>query len=224
MAIALIAGYVDAYGLRVFATYVSYMSGNTTQTGSLIGQGDLRAALPSALAIIFFLIGSFAGTWLGHGGLRHARRLLFGVVAALLALVLALSGTGSLNAEVGIATLSLGMGMVNTTLSRVGSEPISLTFVTGTLNKIATHLALAARRERLPNPQGPGDSHLRRAGFLAAIWTGFLTGAILSAAAAGYFGAWVLLPAFLSLVILALFSTEPLPVHPDPAVSPASGT
>jgi uncharacterized membrane protein YoaK (UPF0700 family) len=62
--LALIAGYVDAYGLIAFATYVSFMSGNTTQTGSMVGQGNLVAALPSAVAIVFFVAGSFAGTWL----------------------------------------------------------------------------------------------------------------------------------------------------------------
>ena len=60
--LALIAGYVDAYGLIALGVYVSFMSGNTTQTGSLTGQGNVVAALPSALAIVFFLFGSFAGT------------------------------------------------------------------------------------------------------------------------------------------------------------------
>ena len=59
--LALIAGYVDAYGVIALGVYVSFMSGNTTQTGSLTGQGKVAAALPSALAIVFFLIGSFAG-------------------------------------------------------------------------------------------------------------------------------------------------------------------
>ncbi|HEY0551302.1 MAG TPA: DUF1275 family protein, partial [Verrucomicrobiae bacterium] len=31
--LALIAGYVDAYGFLAYGTYVSFMSGNTTQTG-----------------------------------------------------------------------------------------------------------------------------------------------------------------------------------------------
>jgi len=51
--LAMIAGYVDAYGYITFKTYLSFMSGNTTQTGSQIGQGDLAAAIPSLLAIVF---------------------------------------------------------------------------------------------------------------------------------------------------------------------------
>ena len=32
--LAMIAGYIDAYGLIRYQTYLSFMSGNTTQTGS----------------------------------------------------------------------------------------------------------------------------------------------------------------------------------------------
>ena len=117
--LALIAGYVDAYGLIALGVYVSFMSGNTTQTGSLTGQGNVAAALPSALAIVFFLFGSFAGTWLTHSGLRHSRRLLFGAASTLLAVIIGVTQLGWLDAEVGIAALSLAMGLMNTTLSHV---------------------------------------------------------------------------------------------------------
>ena len=93
--LALIAGYVDAYGLIALGVYVSFMSGNTTQTGLLTGQGKVVAALPSALAIVFFLAGVVAGTWLMLSGLRHSRRLLFGVVAALLAVPISASELGA---------------------------------------------------------------------------------------------------------------------------------
>jgi hypothetical protein len=59
--LAMIAGFMDAYGIR---TYLSFMSGNTTQTGYQTGQGNFGAAVPSALAIVFFVSGSFAGALL----------------------------------------------------------------------------------------------------------------------------------------------------------------
>ena len=210
--LALIAAYVDAYGLRAFATYVSFMSGNTTQTGSLTGQGNFVAALRPILAILFFVAGSFAGTWLTHSGLRHARQLLFGVVAAMLAVTIGVMQPSSLYADFGIATLSLAMGMMNTTLSRIGAEQVSLTFVTGTLNRIGSHLALALRGEPPSDALGPWDTQLRRAGLLASIWGGFLTGAMVSAAAASYIGVWILLPPVLFLLVLALVW---VPLTPD---------
>jgi hypothetical protein len=51
-----------AYGIYALATYMSFMSGNTTQTGVLTGQGKFAAALPSALALVSFVAGSIAGT------------------------------------------------------------------------------------------------------------------------------------------------------------------
>ncbi len=211
--LALVAGYVDTYALLAFGTYVSFMSGNTTQTGAATGQGKFVAALPSALAIVCFVAGCFAGTWLMHSSLRRTRRLLFGVVAALVA-VIALTPMPSrleeagmaLGAEAAIATLSMAMGMMNATLSRVGAEPVNLTFVTGTLNKIGRHLALAVRKAPLPDAQGPWDTHLVRAGVMASIWAGFLTGGVLSGAASTHFGARALLAPLLILLALAVFS------------------
>jgi uncharacterized membrane protein YoaK (UPF0700 family) len=49
--LALVAGYVDGYGLHVLNNYVSFMSGNTTFAGLEAGQGKLVAALPPGLAI-----------------------------------------------------------------------------------------------------------------------------------------------------------------------------
>jgi uncharacterized membrane protein YoaK (UPF0700 family) len=42
-----------------YNTYLSFMSGNTTQTGYRIGQRDFAQAVRSALAIVFFAGGSF---------------------------------------------------------------------------------------------------------------------------------------------------------------------
>jgi uncharacterized membrane protein YoaK (UPF0700 family) len=214
--LALIAGYVDAYGLVAYGIYVSFMSGNTTQTGSMVWQGRLLAALPSAVAIVFFVAGSFAGTWLTHSRLRHSHQVLFGAIAALLAVIIGGTqlGNSALHAEICIATLSLAMGLMNATLSQIGAEPVNLTFVTGTLSKIGRHLALAVRRAPLSDAQGQWDSHLRRAGVMASVWAGFLTGAIVSAAMTSYFGVWVLVPPSVILLALALVW---IPLAPDNA-------
>src|SRR2546422_3373968 len=44
------------------STFVSFMSGNTTQTGFQTGQGHVAAAMPSLLPIGSFVIGAFTGT------------------------------------------------------------------------------------------------------------------------------------------------------------------
>jgi uncharacterized membrane protein YoaK (UPF0700 family) len=95
------------------------------------------------------------------------------------------------------------MGILNTTLSRVGSLQVSVTFVTGTLSRLGTHLALAVLRAPLRESQGSWDTHLHRALLLVSIWAAFLGGALLSGAATPRFGVWVLLVPILLLSTLA---------------------
>jgi uncharacterized membrane protein YoaK (UPF0700 family) len=126
----------------------------------------------------------------------------------LLALFVVLGFHSSLNANLGIAILSLAMGLLNPAVSRIGTEPLSLTFVTGTLNKIGGHLALAARRERPADAQGAGDTHLRRALLEGYIWAGFLVGAVLSGLAGSWLGRLALIPACVALMVVALVSYD----------------
>ena len=203
---AMIAGYVDAYGYFSLKTYVSFMSGNTTQTGFLVGQGDVAAAMPTLVAIVSFVIGVFTGTWLRHSGMHGSWRLRSGLVAALLALSIGLTPLGWSGGALGIAMLSVAMGILNTVLSHIGAQSVSLTFVTGTLVRVGSHLAQAVRRAPLPDARGSWDTHGRRALRLLGVWAGFLTGAVLGSAATSRFGVSVLLLPLLILSALAVFS------------------
>jgi uncharacterized membrane protein YoaK (UPF0700 family) len=209
--LALIAGYLDGYGLLFLGTYVSFMSGNTTFTGLKSGQRNFQAALPSAVAVLCFVIGSFLGNLFTQSRLRHSHRLIFGVIAGLLATVAGLERHGLWNAPAEIAMLSLTMGMMNPALSKVGAESVSLTFVTGTLNRIGGHLAAAVGRKPLSDGQGPGDSHLARARIDASVWSGFLVGAGLSGMAASHLRMWALLPPCAVMIALGLFSEQATP-------------
>jgi uncharacterized membrane protein YoaK (UPF0700 family) len=106
----------------------------------------------------------------------------------------------------GLVMLSSAMGLLNPAVSRIGTEPLSLTFVTGTLNKIGGHLALAARGERPQDAEGTGDTHLRRALLEAYVWMGFLAGAILSGLAAFRLGRFALVPACAALLVVAMLN------------------
>lgn len=208
--LALIAGYVDAYGFIRYRTYLSFMSGNTTQTGSEIGQGDLALALPSGIAILCFVLGVFLGAMLAHSGLRQARRLAFGVVAALLAAVLVLTQLGVLTSGLAaIATLSLAMGVMNSVMTHVGAQSLNVGFVTGTLSTMARHLALAVRRVPLSDAQGPWDTQLSRALLLCSVWASFISGALLAGMATSRYGVWTLLLPLLILLGLAVFRPAP---------------
>ena len=204
--LAMIAGYLDGYGLLFLGTYVSFMSGNTTSTGLRSGQGDFHAAFPSAVAIVFFVTGSFLGNLLSQSRLRHSHRIVFGLIAGLVATVAGFEWSGLRNIYFQIALLCLAMGMTNPALSKIGAEPVSLTFVTGTLSRIGGHLASAAGRKPLKERLGPGDSHLARAMIEASVWCGFLAGAVLSGIAGSIFRTWALLPPCVVMLTLGLFS------------------
>ena len=75
--LAAVAGYVDGYGLLFLNTYVSFMSGNTTNTGVASGQGKFHAAFLSGLAIVFFVTGSFLGNLVSQFRWRHCHRMMF---------------------------------------------------------------------------------------------------------------------------------------------------
>jgi len=87
--LALIAGYVDAYAFLSYQSYASFMSGNTTQTGLQLGQGQLATAGHDLLPLPPFVVGVFVGTLLLHSSRRHPLRQLFGLVAGLLAVGMA---------------------------------------------------------------------------------------------------------------------------------------
>jgi uncharacterized membrane protein YoaK (UPF0700 family) len=207
--LAMIAGFLDAYGMITYRTYLSFMSGNTTQAGYQIGEGKFGPALYSVLlAIAFFVCGSFAGALLERSPVRRIRRLVFGVIAGSLALIVGLAQIGLSSNWVSIVPISFAMGAMNTALSRIGDKSMSLTFVTGTLSRIGIQLALAVRRTPLTDSRGPRDSHTRRALQLAATWAGFLIGALLSGAATPRFGVWALLFPMLALSALAAFDSS----------------
>jgi uncharacterized membrane protein YoaK (UPF0700 family) len=126
------------------------------------------------------------------------------MVASSLALIIGFTRLGFLSDSVGIAVMSFAMGAMNAAPSRVGTQSISLTSVTGTLSGVGTHLALAVKHAPLPDSQGSWDSHLQRALLLAGIWAGFLSGALLSGAATPRFGVWTLLFPVLILSALAV--------------------
>lgn len=204
-ALAAVAGYVDAFGLILYGTFLSFMSGNTTSTGSQIGQGHFAAAVPTLIAILGFVAGVFTGASLAHSGLPRQQQIRLWCVIALLAVVIGLSLLMPLPNSLAIALASLAMGIMNTVLSRVGGQSVNVGFVTGTLNAMANHLALAVRREPLADAFGPWDTHARRAAQLCGVWAAFLTGAAISGAMSARFGA----PALVApLLVLLAFSAR----------------
>lgn len=211
--LALIAGYADAYGFIHYQAYVSFMSGNTTQSGLSLGRAAWMLAVPTMVAIAAFVGGVFVGTLLASTRAGQSPRSRFGLVAAIMAGIIVATVGASLPSDLGIMLLSFAMGIMNTTLSQVGGEAVALGYVSGTLNAFARHLALACRRLPLLGAREPWDTHGRRALLLSGVWLAFLIGAALSTAASVLFGVWVLA---LPVTVLAAFAALDRPAAEEP--------
>jgi uncharacterized membrane protein YoaK (UPF0700 family) len=199
----LISGYVDSYTLLNFGVYASFMSGNTTSAGLHFGQANLAAAGHGLLPIPFFVLGILVGTLLIQTEPQFSLTGLSLLVAAMLTMGVA----GSHFAWPGwasILVLSTAMGIMNTTITHVGGQSVSLGFVTGNLNSLGQHLAMGIKRAPLQNAQGSWDTHWLRATVLAAIWSAFFLGAALGAELAARSANWTLLLPALILVIFAV--------------------
>ncbi len=172
IALAALAGYVDAIGyLRLGGFFVSFMSGNSTRLAVGIARGSTAALIAGAL-ITLFVLGAIAGALLA--GTTAARRKV-----TVLALVTALLGSAAALAMIGcdrcaIASLALAMGAENAVFQRDGEVSIGVTYMTGTLVKLA---------------QGISDGLLGRARWgwvpYLLLWLGLLTGAVAGAALYG---------------------------------------
>ena len=154
---ALIAGYVDSYSLLNFGVYASFMSGNTTSAGLRLGQINVAAAAHSLLPIPFFVLGTFMGTLILPADRRAGLARLSVLVAALLIMDI-VAAYFAWSTWVGILLLSSAMGIMNTSITHVGAQSVSLGFVTGDLNNLGQRLASGAKRAPVRNMQGLGHS------------------------------------------------------------------
>jgi uncharacterized membrane protein YoaK (UPF0700 family) len=136
-------------------------------------------------------------------------RWLLGCVAALLAVDMTAAGVAPSADWLSIAILSLAMGMMNAAINRVGAQSIGPGYVTGGLNNMGQHVALAIKRALLSNAQGAWDTRLRRASVLGGIWSAFVIGALLAGAATPNFSVRTLLAPTLILLALAAFIRLP---------------
>ncbi|MDE1156282.1 MAG: YoaK family protein [Acidobacteriaceae bacterium] len=209
--LALVAGYLDGYGLLVLGTYVSFMSGNSTLAGVHSGQAKFSLAIPSVLAILSFVIGSIFGNAVTSKVHNHSHRILFGLIGIMIGGVVLLHPHHSYHDYSAIMILSIAMGMLNPALSKVGAEAVSLTFMTGTLSRIGGHLYSALAQEPLKDAQSNTDSHWARALIDGSIWFGFLLGAGLSGMLIHRLEEYALVPPCFALLLLAFLSHSDTP-------------
>jgi len=197
IALAVLAGYVDAIGvLKLGGYFVSFMSGNTTRLA--IGAVRYGAmAQTCAIVIAAFVAGVALGSLVAEAtGPRRKSAIL--VLAGGMLFAAAFPGLGNharLEHLIGLLALPAAMGVTNATFQRDGEISIGVTYMTGTLVRIGQHIAAALRgRDRF--------------GWLPylLLWLGLLIGGIIGAALypiVGKHGLWLGAAAYFVLAAVA---------------------
>lgn len=184
---------VDAVGfIELGGYFTSFMSGNTTQGGAALVEGNWSVVLLTVSLILLFFIGSVLGPLLAFSNPRWGPAavsfaVLFGVA---LTLALALMGFPASQA---MLVLAASAGAQNAILPMRGAVRLGATFVTGTLYMAGQDLALALRGTA---PKLRWLQHL-------AIWFGLFGGATLGALLYRFAGIHAL---FVPVAIYAAFA------------------
>jgi uncharacterized membrane protein YoaK (UPF0700 family) len=179
-ALAALAGFADATAfVHLGGYFVSFMSGNSTRLGVGLAEEWGAAALAGGL-IALFVLGVMIGALSNRGGDHAGSVRVLVVVSAGLAIA---AVCASVNAPAfAIAALACAMGALNGVFQRDGEVSIAITYMTGTLVRMARAMAAALT----------GGPRWHWAPYLL-LWTGLVAGAALGAlsyAAIGLLGLW----------------------------------
>lgn len=152
MGLSALAGMIDAVGfLGSGGFFVSFMSGNTTRLGAGVGQANWTdGALFAFTVILAFVSGVVLGTLAKRRVPIFAKppAILMAVAALITLCVLLASRIGPALPVFGL--LAFAMGAINLVFESGGDVRIGVTYMTGALVKLGSHIAdaLLGARER----------------------------------------------------------------------------
>lgn len=203
--LAFIAGYIDATGLIKWKTYVSFMSGNTTQLGAAFFDEKYGIIITSITVIVSFLIGIYAGTCLSLWKKCTIKTISFYIVSGILVFYTFINYCFQLGNIPSIAIIGFAMGIMNTIVTTVGNQKVNTDFVTGTLNSLARNTAMFT----MSNDEKEKNESKANAIHLLLLWMGFLSGAAVAPVLINVLVNWTLiLPAVLLLTCSRLIPSS----------------
>lgn len=139
VALAALAGFVDAIAFtRLGGYFVSFMSGNSTRLGVGIGLADGTAVLAAAL-ILAFVAGVMGAAIIARRFAERRKVAVLGAVTATLAAAAALWMI--LPGPLPLLLVAAAMGMENGVFARDGEVAIGVSYMTGSLVRMAQRLA-----------------------------------------------------------------------------------
>lgn len=138
-AIAALAGFVDAYAfIRLGNFFVSFMSGNATRGGVVLGGGYGGGGGLALSLVLAFLAGVILASIVSRRFERGAAAAVMGLTTLML--------VGAALATAGLSVLAMpllaaAMGAMNGVLLREEGAAVGLTYMTGNLVKLGQRLA-----------------------------------------------------------------------------------
>ena len=167
LALALVAGWVDAVGYLQAGTFAGAMSGNTILLGLSVGQGRWALAAWQGGTVAAFLGGTMVARLLSRW--EHSP-----VAATLAAAVLVLLAAWLGHMPRDLLLLALGMGLLNAASTKYGDASLNTSVITGNLVKLAD--AVAERVLPVREPKQPADMVVAVPG----VWLCYAGGAVLA--------------------------------------------
>ena len=171
VALAALAGFVDAIAFSLLGFFASFMSGNSTRLGVALSDGETGNAAIAAALLLAFVAGVIAVAVVGRIATRRRGTAVLALVAILLALAALLDGIAP--ARLDLLLAAAAMGAMNGVFAEGGEVTIGVTYMTGSLVRLDQRLAAALMGERDRWDWLP---------FLA-LWGGFVAGAVMGAGA-----------------------------------------
>lgn len=164
--LSMLAGMTDAIGFMMIGSYVSFMSGNTTDFAAAMIRGEFAHALLLGGILACFVAGNALGEIVGRRIGRTNGQILW-IVALLIPVPLVLPGP-----VWPILAVVLAMGMLNAAIEQVEGQAFGITFVTGALSRFGRGLGRRLTGDR--------DTTWT---FQITPWVGMIAGAMVGAGA-----------------------------------------
>lgn len=169
VALAALAGFVDAIAFSALGFFASFMSGNSTRMGVALSAGEGGNAATAGALLLSFLAGVIASSIVARAFAARRKVAVLTLVTTLLLLAALLAAW--VPVQVALLLVAAAMGAENGVFARDGEVTIGVTYMSGALVKLGQKLAAA-----LIGDGGRWDwvPYL-------ALWFGFAAGAIMGA-------------------------------------------
>ncbi len=221
LALAFIAGAINAGGFFAIGHYTSHMSGIVSAMADFAALGAWVLVGAGLVALVSFTVGAAASAWLINWGRRNDRRrqyalplLLEGAVLAGLGVAGMVVGTSPYAAAIGVPVLCFIMGLQNATITKVSGARLRTTHITGIVTDIGIELGKLAYWNRGEGGRAEGNradappvrADRAKLRLLATMLGAFMGGGVLGALGFSHVGAAAALPLAL---LLGLLGTAP---------------